>query len=143
MDIITAQAFRRLRLKDYFPDSEIALFSDWEFEDRLWVCESIGFTQWLRPHDAPEDTEYISLELETLPKRQVRHVIDQLKLDIEPGVEIKKVKDQFGEPSKEYVFTPNRKTFEFEVGEVDRFILSFTLLNDGGLTYFGMMLGQV
>src|SRR3954447_21497271 len=53
-EMIPHTKFGQLRLKQFLPDADIAELEDWEYEERVWVGEAVGFSEWLRPVEDPE-----------------------------------------------------------------------------------------
>src|SRR6516165_5206795 len=98
MDLIPYERFGKLRLSQFFPDrkvvndpkdrgkgkrfvqNDITELEDWEFMDRVWVGEAIGFTEWLRLQDDPKVLRSISLHLAELPKSVAEAVFQTIGL---------------------------------------------------------------
>lgn len=138
--MIDHETFKKLRLESFVPKNELSPLGGWEFEDRMWVGESYGFSEWLRPEEKTEDTEYISIHIPDFADEQTESISSQLDIRIEEEIEIKDLVSRYGEPSRTFEFTDDRKTFEFDVYGENPYTLSFTILNEGGLVLFGMML---
>jgi len=138
--MIDHEAFKKLRLESFVAKNELSPLGGWELEDRMWIGESYGFSEWLRPEERTEDTEYISVHLPDFPADQTEEIASQLGVRIDEEIKIKDLVSSFGEPTRTFEFTEDRKTYEFDVNGDDPYILSFTILNEGGLVVFGMML---
>ncbi|HET9396399.1 MAG TPA: hypothetical protein VFO36_10110 [Nitrospiraceae bacterium] len=133
--MLTHDEFGELRLADFAPRERIRALADWEFLGRMWVGEAIGFSEWLRPHDRQNVLESLALDMEDLSEQVVDQVLSRLRLPLRRGMTRSELVRLLGRPVETHVFADDRKTFEFRHGEPDRYLVSCTVLNDGGLTY--------
>jgi hypothetical protein len=133
--VLTHQEFGRLRLAEFAPKKQIRTLADWEFLGRLWIGEAIGFSEWLRPHERPTMLESLALDVAELPQEVVDRVLARLGLPLRKGLTRRELVKLLGEPYEAHVFADDRKTFEFRSEETDPYLISCTVLNDGGLTY--------
>ena len=120
---------------EFVPKKQIRSLADWEFLDRLWVGEAIGFSEWLRPQERPTILESLALDMAELPEDVVNRVLERIGLPLRRGLTNRELGKILGEPHETLVFTEDRKTFEFRYGETDTYLVSCTVLHDGGLTY--------
>jgi hypothetical protein len=131
--------FRRLRLADVLAPTEIVALHDWEFDGRLWVGEAHGFSEWLRLTSAPEELGSIALDLSTFPHAAAREVFSRLVLPIHAGMTIEELESILGPKRSSQRFIPDRVTYQFVTAGPEPFRISCTVLNEGGLTYLGVM----
>ena len=68
--MISHADFEKLHLAHFRSDAEIADLEDWEFEDRIWAGEAIGFSEWLRPEDEPDVLQSQGDRLPGVPARR-------------------------------------------------------------------------
>jgi len=135
MSLLTHDEFGRLRLADFAARRRIRALADWEFRGRLWIGEAIGFSEWLRPQDRQNVLESLALDMSDLPEKVVTQVLAKIGLPIRKSMTRTELVRIFGQPVETQVFTDDRKTFEFRYGEPNGYLVSCTVLNDGGLTY--------
>jgi hypothetical protein len=127
--------FAQLRLSQFAPAEDIALLENWEFHDRLWVGEAIGFSEWLRPKRQPNTLQSLSLDFESLPASLVRAVLTALNLPLSKGMTYKKLTSVLGEPVASHQFISDRMSYEFHLTGDDAYTIFCTVKKRGGLTY--------
>ena len=132
--MIPLVAFRRLRLRQFVVDEPVPL-SDWEFLNRTWVGEALGFTEWLRPAEEPESLGALSIDLAEVPSECSAAVLSRLELPLAPGMTLGQISALLGPPLREETFQSDRTTFYFVTGEADRYTISCTVREPGGLIY--------
>ena len=132
--------FRRLRLVDFLAPTDVVALHDWEFEGRLWVGEAHGFSEWLRLVSAPEELGSIALDLSAFPHPAAREVFSRLVLPIRAGMAIEELEAVLGPSRSSQRFMPDRVTYQFVTTGAQPFRISCTVLNEGGLTYLGVMI---
>ena len=66
--MLTHEKFGRLRLQDFISSAQVRALTEWEFMDRMWVGEAVGFTEWLRPEERPNVLESMALDMADLPE---------------------------------------------------------------------------
>ncbi len=131
--------FRRLRLADFLAPTEIVLLHEWEFEERLWVGEAHGFSEWLRLASTPEELGSIGLDCSAFPRAAAQEVLSRLGLPIRPEMTIEELELILGPSRSSKRFVPDRVTYKFVTTGAEPFCISCTVLNEGGLTYLGVM----
>src|SRR5215211_7746486 len=106
--MITHSDFGKLRLAQFLPNAEIAQLRDWEFEDRLWAGEAVGFSEWLRPEDEPSVLRSLAIDFAQFPADAASRVIEALDIPVVRGMTLPELKSRFGEPVRTYRFVPDR-----------------------------------
>jgi hypothetical protein len=137
--LITHPEFFQLRLSQFFPGGSIAELENWEFMDRLWVGQAIGFSEWLCPEEHPETLQSLALDFSELPKDGYEKVLKILGLPLRPGMNVEEIEREMGAPFKVYEFVPDRKSYKFLHGDEDEYMISCTVKNEGGLSYLVVM----
>jgi hypothetical protein len=132
-DVVEHNEFRRLRLRD-FADDVIDL-QDWEFMDRTWVGEAIGFTEWLRPEEDPDNLGSMALDLVELSPPVSQTILERIQLPLSRGMTFAEVSSVLGEAVDSQSFVSDRTSFDFLLGNHDRYSVSCTILHQGGLIY--------
>lgn len=138
--MISHDIFGALRLAHFLPDAKIAPLRDFEFADRFWVGEAMGFSEWLRPEDDPDILRSLALDFAELPYTAVEAVLKAIDLPVSPGMTVDELRTILDEPSEILSFTPDRLTYEFLCMGPPEYAISCTVLNDGGLTYLVVMI---
>jgi hypothetical protein len=133
--MLTHQEFGRLRLSEFVPKERIHPVTDFEFLDRLWVGETVGFSEWLRPQERPDVLESLSLDFDDLPADVVERVLAKIQLPLRKGMELDEIVSLLGARYQTYTFVDDRKEFEFRFGNPDAYDVSCVVRNDGGLIY--------
>ena len=135
-DLIPYATFGRLRLADILPrDMEAEPRIDWEYMEDLWVGEGFGFTEFLRLEEDPEVVRSAAVDLAELPPAVSAAVLDALRLPLAPGMRLGDVNARLGEPESVERFVPDRTTYNFTCGVGDRYAVSCTIHETGGLVY--------
>lgn len=137
--MISHSEFAKLRLARFCPGEQVAELTGWEFENRVWVGEAIGFSEWLRPEDDPECLQSLSIAFAEFPAQaadEVRHALD---LPLKAGMTRDEVISLLGEPVKEFRFVKDRTTYEFKTPGPNSYDISCTIKHEGGLTYLVVM----
>jgi hypothetical protein len=137
--MIAYTQFYTLRLNQFLPVTEIEQIENWEFEDRVWVGEAVGFSEWLRLEEEPEALRSLSLNFSDFPPETATHILDVLDLAIRPGMTLKELRDIFGEPRKTYSFAADQATHDFMWKAAEPYSVACTILNEGGLTHIVIM----
>lgn len=136
MELVPREEFGRLRLAQFIPNGAgIEELEDWEYKDRFWVGEAIGFTEWLRPERKPDVLGCLSLDLEALPQAVWQQMFDRLRLPLRHGMGYQSVVDLLGEPDETHVFVPAQKTYEFVCGSRAKYKVGCTIHDENGLKY--------
>ena len=140
MELISHQEFGKLRLAQFVTDpGEMATLENWEYMERVWVGEAIGFTQWLRYEEDPEILGSLSLDLIELPDEISQSVFRVLALPLRQGMSYEEIVHLFGKPNCTYTFVKDRKTYEFARGVKWKYLIDCTIHEDIGLLYVTVM----
>jgi hypothetical protein len=117
-----------LRLKDFLPQTDrIEEVDGWEFMDKVWLGEVYGFTEWLRLREDPEVLRSVSMDLADLDQEIADRVLATLQLPLEFGMEFEEVNQVLGEPAGQVQLVPNRITYEYLVGNQEKYYISATI----------------
>ena len=136
MELIQHEQFGRLRLKDFAPDTtEIFELEDWEYLERLWIGEAIGFTEWLCPVEKPDVLGALSLDLSDLADEMSQKIFGVLQLPLSRGMKYNQVVGVLGEPTHSHQFVEDRTTYDFRCGSKWGYEIGCTIRNDNGLSY--------
>jgi hypothetical protein len=139
--MICYEAFAKLRLAQFFPPgAEIARLEGWEFMGRVWVGEAIGFTEFLRLRDDPEITRSVALDLADLKPATAAVILSEMEIPVSKGMSMPMARSSLQcVPIADKRFRDDRHTFDFEIGRAEKFDISCTFLDDGGLVYVVVM----
>lgn len=137
--MITHTRFGKLRLANFRSDAELAALDNWEFMDRLWVGEAIGFSEWLRLADEPEVLRSLAIDFGEFPELAARAVLQAIGLPVRAGMRLGELTELLGGPVEIQRFVKDRVTYDFEVAGPPRYNVSCTLRRVGGLTYLVVM----
>jgi hypothetical protein len=137
--VISYEHFGRLRLGGFLPSKQIRQLRDWEFQGRVWVGEAAGFSEWLCLSEDPEVLRSLAIDFESFPVRAAARVIKRLGLPLRKGMTLEELKALLGPIDKTLRFVPDRKTYEFRTTGSEPYSVSCTVLEDGGLTYLGVL----
>lgn len=136
MEIISHDHFGRLRLADFAPDgTKLVALEGWEYLDRLWVGEAIGFTEWLRYVERPDVLGALSLALSTLPDEMSQRVLAILQLPLSRGMNYSQVVGVLGEPMRSRQYVNNQTTFDFQCGSKWKYEIGCTIRDKEGLIH--------
>lgn len=138
--MILYKSFGELRLVQFLPDEQIEELLDWEFMDRIWVGEAIGFSEWLRLKDDSSKLCSLAISFSELPELAVVKILNKIGLPIQRGMTIEQLAVVLGKPHNSEHFCDDRITYEFHLGELQPYEISCTVLNEGGLNYLVIMI---
>jgi hypothetical protein len=130
--------FGQLRLKQFLPNAEIAELEDWEYEERVWVGEAVGFSEWLRPVEDPEILGSLSINFKEFPERAADQVLKAIELPLKRGMTADNLKAVLGEPVETLRFVPGKVTYGFMTPEPYK--VSCTVEDEGGLIFLEVMI---
>jgi hypothetical protein len=133
--MLTHEEFARLRLSEFISNEHIHPVTDFEFLDRLWLGETVGFSEWLRPQERQDVLESLSLDFDDLPADVIERVLAKIQLPLRKGMVLDEIVSLLGARYETHTFVDDRKVFEFRVGTPDAYDVSCVVLNDGGLIY--------
>lgn len=137
--MISNEEFATLRLKDFFPGLAPTQLENWEYQDRIWVGEAIGFTEWLCPEESPSTLGSIALDMLDLPQAGIEQLLKRLSLSLSAGMSREQVFSNLGNPIKSYAFANDRSTYDFQVCSGGSYLVSCTIKNNGGLCYLSVL----
>jgi hypothetical protein len=136
--MISHEEFGKLRLVQYLPDTNLARLRNWEFEERYWVGEGFGFSQWLRLESDPHVLRALSIAFDDFPPDAAADVLKTIGLPLIPGMTLPAIQKVLGEPVKKYHFGDDRVSYDF-TSAGPTYHISCTILNNGGLSYLEVM----
>lgn len=138
--MISYKDFGSLRLADFYtPEDDIEELEDWEFQDRLWVGESVGFTEWLRLKKSPRILRSMALDLPELPDDFITKVLGRIELPLRPGMTLAEITAILGEPTDSQKYVADRQSYDFTVGDSDKYNVNCTVHQERGLIYLVVM----
>lgn len=139
MDIIPYSQFERLRLADFYPDTEqICGLDDWEYLDEMWIGEGVGFTTFLQPHNRPGSLGSIELDMTDLPDGVAEAVLRRIHLPLAKGMAVAEIVRLLGAPKEVTQFVADRKAYDFVVGLEYPYLVSCTVVESEGLLFVGV-----
>lgn len=141
--LIPHDQFGRLRLIQFLSDVDLAELENWEFENQLWIGEAHGFSEWLRLEDDPEVLRSLAIDFAELPAHAAKSVLRTIDLPMRRGMSLEDLDRLFGPRIAEYSFVEDRLTCVYLTPEPNRYRISCTVLNDGGLSYLVVMVPPV
>jgi hypothetical protein len=134
--MITHHELAPLRLKDFLPQTDrIEAVDGWEFMDNVWLGEVYGFTEWLRLREDSEVLRLVSLDLADLDQEVADRILSILQLPLEYGMEPDEVNQVLGAPAGQVQPVPHRITYEYLLGNRDKYYISATIDQLDGLVY--------
>jgi len=137
--MISHDRFGVLRLASFLPHAQIVELRDWEFMERRWVGETIGFSEWLRLEGEPNVLRSLAIDFGKLPNSAVEEILRAIDLPIHGGMSFEQLRTILGEPYETQRFVADRATYEFFSQEPHPYEVSCTVLNEGGLVYLVVM----
>lgn len=137
--MISREQFGRLRLSTFLPAADLAELEEWEFEDRVWVGEALGFSEWLRPADDPESLGSLSIDFARFPEDVAGRVLEAIGLPIRAGTDHEGLRDALGEPEEVCRLVPDQVDYEFRTDGPEPYRISCTVRDEGGLSYLVVM----
>jgi hypothetical protein len=140
MELIPYSELAKLRLRQ-FCQSDIAESDspDWEWMGGLWYCDAVGFTWFGRLREVPDETGGLEIDLSALPERESAGILAALHLPLHAGMSYDAITAILGEPFKTRTFVRDRKRYEFRVGLHQRYYVSCTVRDDGGLIFISVI----
>jgi hypothetical protein len=135
MELLPHNELGRLRMGHFLGSPRDIGVDSWAYLDELWVGESLGFTEFLRPRAQPHVVRCVGIALTELPTHVGRQILAALKLPLHTGMTLSQLVHALGEPASAHSFIDDRITLEFAVGERWPYLVECTALDDGGLIY--------
>lgn len=133
--MISHHDFGELRLSQFVPKSEIVELTNWQFMERTWVGEAIGFSEWLRPQSSPNLLRSLALDLAVFPESTSKAVFSRLGLPLRRGMSIEQITASLGEPVAMRKFVADRTSHDFYLERSEAYNISCTVLSSAGLIY--------
>jgi len=133
--VIGHDDFAKLRLSDFIDPALIDEFDNWKFLGRSWFGEVYGFTQWLRPHSAPNELGALSLDLATLPEAVSLACLGELVIPLAPGMKLANVKAAIGTPIEQKKYRDDCTSYQFRTRGRQRYDIVCTILDGGPMTF--------
>ncbi len=99
--MISHAHFAKLRLAQFWPAGEIVELDKWEFMDRIWLGEAVGFSEWLRLEDDPETLRSLAIALNEFPAHAAAEVLRTIDLPVRAGMNFEELREALGEPVSE------------------------------------------
>jgi hypothetical protein len=144
LDVLPYSEFGRMRIGSFVPPgTEIVKQSYFEWMGGLWLHEGIGFTWFGRLMAQPDQTAGLEVFFEELDEASIERILQFLRLPLNPGMKTEKLHDLFGGPSTTKVFTSDRKTYSFRIGQGDQYQVSCTVQDDGGLIHLSVIRSDI
>jgi hypothetical protein len=137
--MIPYSKFGRLRLSKFLKDAEIEELEDWEFENRIWVGEAVGFSEFLCPAENPKTLGSIAIDFAEFPEKAAKQVLEAIELPLRAGMTVDEVKGVLGEPAETLRFTAGKASYEFLTTDSEPYKVSCTVKDKGGLSYLVVM----
>jgi hypothetical protein len=137
--VIDYDSFGRLRLADFVAAKRIRRLRDWELEGRVWIGEAIGFSEWLRLSDDPLVLRAATIDFQSFPARAAGRALDALGIPVRRGMTVAELEAVLGRFRRSERFVSDRATYELRSAGPQPFRISCTVLDEGGLSYVGVM----
>jgi hypothetical protein len=135
MQILGYNEFARLRLKDFYPESEIAFREGWEFMGGVWTGEGVGFTSFIRLNERPDQLGAIEIDLVDFDSSVCETILRKLQLPLRKGMFLSDVERALGTPEGTQSFTPDRTSYEFTTSGKSPYYISCTIQESDGLIF--------
>jgi hypothetical protein len=144
LDVLPYSEFGRMRLGSFVPPgAEIVEQSNFEWMGGLWLHEGIGFTWFGRLMAQSDQTGGLEILFEELDEASIERILRFLRLPLRPGMKTEKLHDLLGCPSTTNVFTSDRRTYNFRVGQGNEYQVSCTVQDEGGLIHVAVIRSDV
>ena len=146
--LLPYKEFARLSLDQFLagepiPRRDIALLENWEFMGGVWNGRAIGFSKFLSLETWPEELGSIAVDTHALPDRVVSSIFKTLRLPVVAGMSVSTIESLFGSPRKKLSFVADRFTYEYVLGDVELYRVSFTIRESIGLSYVVVIRGDL
>ncbi|MBI4719512.1 MAG: hypothetical protein HY763_17080 [Planctomycetes bacterium] len=135
--MIPPTKFRELRLRKFVNPRDVAELNDWEFLGHVWVGEAVGFTEWLRRAEEPDELGCVSIDFNGLSCQTSAAMLGALELTLRSGMSRTEVERVLGHPFAEDKFVAGRVSLEFTY---QSYYMIATLDDTGGLTHLTVSL---
>lgn len=127
--------FRSLRLRQFARQGEVIDLQHWRYDERDWIGEAVGFTEWLRPANDPANLGSLALHVSDLPPRVTEAVMRRVGLPLRAGMTLDDVAAVLGRPVGGHRFASDRQTYEYVTGQIDRYRIDCTIHATEGLVH--------
>jgi hypothetical protein len=139
MVLLPSQYFAKIRLSQFFPAEDIKPLKDWEYLNRKWVGEAVGFTEALCPKKQPSILKCLSLDLMAIDALTEKHFVEVLQLPLHRGMSENDVSAVLGQSRRVQQFVPQQKTIEFALCEEHKYTIYCTINENSGLKYLTIL----
>jgi len=82
----------------------------------LWIGEAIGFTEFLRLSEKPDELGSLAVDLNALREQTAYAIFEALNLPLNAHATLTEVESVLGKPHGSEVFVKDRMTYSFKVG---------------------------
>lgn len=137
--MLSYEEFGRLRLVQFVEPESVVQLRNWEFMDRIWVGEAVGFTEWLRLEDDPDVVRSVSIHLVELDSAAVEAIFARLGLPLWRGMSLSEIEILLGQPVHNERYVADRQSFLFRHGHDWPYDVNCTVHNEEGLIYVVIM----
>jgi hypothetical protein len=137
--VIDYESFGRLRLADFIAAKRVRRLRDWELEGRVWVGEAVGFSEWLRLSDDSRVLRAATIDFQSFPARAAGRALAAFGLPVGKGMTVAELEAVVGRFTRTERFVADRATYELRSAGAQPYRISCTVLDDGGLSYVGVM----
>ena len=132
--MISHAAFHELRLRSFVAEEGIVGLTDWEFDDRVWIGEAVGFSEWLRLERSRRKLGSLALG-EELSRGVWTKVLRKLRLPLRFGMSRKAIEAVMGAPHEVLRYRPGHESLQYRVGRSEPYKISCTVHRKRGLLY--------
>lgn len=136
--------FGRSRLSEFVRATDVDTLAGWEFLDRHWLGEAVGFTEWLRLEADPDVLRAVSLDLPALGDEVAERILSRLGSTLRPGMTRPEVESMLGPPTEAQVFpaAKDRVTLTYPAQGDEDYHLECTIHEARGLVYLVVLRGD-
>jgi hypothetical protein len=133
-----------LRLRQFLPsDSKVIERRRFEWMNGLWLYEGIGFTWFGRLEQAPDVTAGLELSFDELESGSLQRILVRLGLPLTPGMRSTEIATQLGPVFQTEVYTDDRKTYVYRLGQSQVYEVSCTVQDAVGLIHVSVIRNDV
>ncbi len=141
--MIPHREFGRLRLSEFLPHADSTELENWEYLERVWVGEALGFSEWLRLESDPKVLRVLALDLSQFPQKAATAVLDRIGLPVREGMTGAQLRKLFGAHVREHKFVADRVTREYLTPKPNRYRVSCTVHKTDGLIHVVVMVPPI
>jgi len=137
--VITYRRFFGLRLSHFVPNVRLVTLSNWEYMGKLWIGEAVGFTEWLRLIERPDELRSVSIDLQEIDPTVAQKMFSEFDLPVAKGLRLADLERTLGASIASEDFLPDRRSYLFHVGDPDVYHIDCTIHKTLGLIYVVIM----